>query len=189
MNLLLQAVSNTGACILFDDMRNIIAQTDISLVWKESASLLKLIKNFLEKFDLDFSQISELVVVNGPGSFTWIRSVVLIVNTLAFVFPNITLSALSYFDLFDHYPILKQSSKRDVFVCFSWDRDIEILLNEICIKKLVELWTKKAFWEVSFDLGWIFLENTPDYATICKRIVFEQKKRLDPLYIKSPNIS
>jgi transposase len=33
------------------------------------------------------------------------------------------------------------------------------------------------------------LENTPDYATICKNIVFQNKKRIAPLYIKAPNIS
>lgn len=189
MNLFIQALTTNGTCILFNDRRELLKQSHFSLLSKESSSLLTTLKAFLQESSLDFSHISEIVLVHWPGSFTGIRSITLIVNTLAFVFPNISLTALSYFDLFSDYPILKQSSKRDVFTCFWKGEEVHILPNEVCLKKLKDDGVKKVFWEVSFDLEWIMLENTPDYATICKNIVFQNKKRIAPLYIKAPNIS
>jgi tRNA A37 threonylcarbamoyladenosine modification protein TsaB len=189
MNLFLQAITDPGILILFDDTRFIIAKQNFSLLWKESSSLLREIEQFLAKQDLQTLDLNHIIVVNGPGSFTGIRSIVLIVNTLSFIFPHLKLTPLSYFDLFSWFPVVKQSSKRDIFVQFSQAEIIEIIGNTTFLEKLKERGVLKIFWDAKIDLGDIFLENIPDYDTLCKTIVLQQKKRIEPLYIKKPNIS
>jgi hydrogenase maturation factor len=72
--------------------------------------------------------LENIVVVNGPGSFTGIRTISLIANTINYVIKK-DLTEFSYFDLFDTYPICKPSSKRDTFVKKSESDEIEIIQN------------------------------------------------------------
>jgi len=48
------------------------------------------------------------------------------------------MTTLSYFDLFNSYPIIKSSSKRDCFVQFNIDSKIEIILNQELLELLKE---------------------------------------------------
>jgi hypothetical protein len=60
----------------------------------------------------------------------------LVANTLSYIFENIKLTPVSYFDLFENYPIQKASSKRDLFVKKSKNNIIEIVKNEDYIQYL-----------------------------------------------------
>jgi len=53
----------------------------------------------------------------------------LIVNTINFI-TNKDITPVNYFDLFDSFPIIKSSSKRDLFVKFNKNSEIEVLTNE-----------------------------------------------------------
>jgi len=96
---------------------------------RESSSLIGLIQGFLTQNNLKYQDLNNIVVVHGPGSFTGIRTVALIVNSIAFAIPNLSLTPISFFDLLDRYPMIKSSSKRDLFVKkMKWDK-IEVVNN------------------------------------------------------------
>jgi len=59
-----------------------------------------------------------------------VRTTVLIANTLNYVIKK-AMTALSYFDLFTKYPIIKSSSRRDHFVQKDYKHNIEILENTL----------------------------------------------------------
>lgn len=85
---------------------------------------------FLSSMNTKIKDIENIVVVHGPGSFTGIRTIVLLVNTLSFIYPKLHLTPLSFFDMYKNYPICKTSSKRDLFVKYSKSAIIEVVKNE-----------------------------------------------------------
>ncbi len=191
MNLFLNAVSRNSCLLLFDDKRNIIDSENFSIYQNESSTLWKVIDNFIKKNKLSYRDIENIVVVEWPGSFTWIRSIILVVNTLAFAFSNIHLTWISFFNLFDDYPIIKNSSKRDIF--FKKDRNEEIILlkNEEFIDFLKDNHINKVFWDFfeSEKVFWISVDEKIFYDKIILRINLKKEKFLVPLYIKKPSIS
>ena len=70
MNLFINAVSEKGKLILFDKMRNIKTQRDISLLLHESSKLIPTVNDFLVSSGYSVNDIQNIVVVHGPGSFT-----------------------------------------------------------------------------------------------------------------------
>jgi tRNA A37 threonylcarbamoyladenosine modification protein TsaB len=189
MNVLIDAVSQNGVLFLFNNERQIVDSFKMNIAWNEVQNLGKHIITFLEKNNQKVENLENIVVVHGPGSFTGIRTIVLIVNTYVFVYPHICITPVSYFELFEDFPIIKPSSKRDVFIKKSSNSDIEILSNE----ELNSFLQAEKIQKISGDMAeWYFwdiaLENQPNYAILCKNIVFQEKKRIEPLYIKKPNI-
>ena len=99
---------------LFDNKKNLLSETFFEIKWNESSLLLPKLEEFLEKNNVDYFQIENFVLVNWPGSFTWVRTAVLTINTINFITKK-NITPLSYFDLFKSFPIIKSSSKRDSF--------------------------------------------------------------------------
>ena len=186
MNLFVNAISRNAKLILFDDNKNIIQQVDFEIKWNESSLLLPKIDQFLKSNNLSYNDIKNIAVVNWPGSFTWARTIVLVINTIAFL-TNCNITPLNYFDLFNSYPIIKSSSKRDSFFKNTHNSDIIIIENN----KLEELLKKKQiesiFWE--WDIKNIKIIEKIDYYNIIKWIKLKDFKQISPLYIKKPNIS
>lgn len=184
MNLFINAVSSTWKLILFDDAKQVIADQDISLLLHESSKLISVVSDFLESQNTGYSELKNVVVVHGPGSFTWIRTIVLFVNTLAFTYENIFITPISFFELFDNYPIIKMSSKRDLFVKHEKNGIIEVLGNEDFLKIYRE---KKVYGDViNLDCD---CSTTIDYQRVISGITLKQEKIIQPLYIKKPNIT
>jgi len=109
-------------------------------------------------------------------------------NTINFVI-NKAMTSLSFFDLFSDYPIVKTSSKRDCFIKKSKDSQIEIMPNTDLEEYLKSNNITKIYWD--FDVA--KLENVEiidkiDYWNIIKKIKLDNKKRIEPIYIKKPNI-
>lgn len=191
MNLFLDAVSKNAYICLFDEKRNIIDEQNFSVYQNESSILPKLIDNFIKKNKLFYKDIENIVVVEWPWSFTGIRTIILVVNTIAFAFPNIYLTWISFFDLFENYPIIKISSKRDIFFQKNKNETIQILKNEefqalIKQKNIEYVFGDYSDWE---SLFWINIDEKIFYDNIIKNIIFTNKKSLEALYIKKPSIS
>ncbi|USN57971.1 MAG: tRNA (adenosine(37)-N6)-threonylcarbamoyltransferase complex dimerization subunit type 1 TsaB [Candidatus Peribacteria bacterium] len=129
MYLFLDAVSTKGKLLLTRSDKNIISEKTISLARLESQQLLGKIEEFLDASSVSFSDLSGIIVVHGPGSFTGVRTIVLLVNTLAYMY-HIPLFPISFFDMYRSYPIVKASSRRDLFVQLDQDEPIQILSNE-----------------------------------------------------------
>jgi len=188
MNLLINAVSKQGKLIIFDNKRNLLFQKDLQVAWNESEKLIWLVDEFLKENNLDYKDLENIVVVAGPGSFTWVRTIVLMANTINFVI-NKAMTSLSFFDLFSDYPIVKTSSKRDCFIKKSKDSQIEIMSNTVLEEYLKSNNIPKIYWD--FDVSNFenieIVENI-DYSDIINKINLDNKKRIDALYIKKPNI-
>lgn len=189
MNLFIDSISQPSTLILFSKDREIVAQKEINIAFNESSKLTKEVFDFLSSHKIASHTISNCTVINGPGSFTWVRATTLIANTLAFQ-TDTTLTPLSFFELFENYPIIKTSSKRDVFIQKSAQHDIEIITNKDCEEYLAEEKIIKTYWD--FEKNWdnaILSIHLPDYETLLKRISLKKKKIIEALYIKKPNIS
>lgn len=189
MNLLLNAVSKAWIIILFDNDRQIIDRYNIDILGNESSKLSNILDDFLNKNKLTYSNLENIIVVNWPWSFTWIRVISLLINTIAFVYKTIKLTEINFFELYSNYPIVKSSSKRDLFVKYKKDDKINIIKNEdltlymnninIIYGDLINNFLKP---EINF-------EQNINYDKIIKEIKFENKNIIKPLYIKKPSIT
>ena len=188
MYLLFDGVSSHGYIGVFNSERLCFGEENFYIQWNESTKTIPVIDNFLKTNNIWYQNISNIIVVIGPGSFTGIRTISLVVNTLAYIFPHIRLTAISFFDLYAHYPILKSSSKRDLFVKYSKSATIEIVKNE---DFYVSSDTKNIYWDVDIEklTERYTLKNTPDYHTLVQNLNLRDDKRVAPTYIKKPNIS
>ena len=157
---------------LFDNKKNLLSETFFEIKWNESSLLLP--------------KLEEFVLVNWPGSFTWVRTAVLTINTINFITKK-NITPLSYFDLFKSFPIIKSSSKRDSFFQKDNFSEIEIWENQKIKEFLEEKNISKINWDAEIEKIEI-LENI-DYCDIIKNIEFKDFKQVEALYIKKPNIS
>jgi len=184
MNLFINAVSEKWILILFNDNRKIISEKKIQILWNESSKLIWHIDTFLSENHCEYNTLENLVVVNWPGSFTWVRTIVLAINTINFITKK-SITPLSFFDLFDNYPIIKNSSRRDLFVKYQKSDNIEVVKND----------DFKFPWEIYWDIWNNLLSekiktiSNIDYTKIITNIEFQNNKLIEPLYIKKPSIS
>ena len=188
MNLFIDTISPQNILFLFNDQREILFQKNIDVRLQESSKLIWEVDLFLKEAGKTYSDLKKIVIVHGPGSFTWVRTTVLMANTIAYVV-KAEMFGVSYFELFDEYPIIKASSKRDSFVQKNHTSSIEVLQNEevrgLCEQNNIS----KIFGE-----AW-FLENIEcvsevNYTKVLEKISFDHpQSRIEPLYLKKPNIS
>lgn len=188
MNLFLDTVSCKNVLILFNNNRKIIKIHYFDSKLNESTKLIEEFDIFLKLNNLYYSDLENIVVVNWPWSFTWIRTTILFINTINFIIKKY-LTTITYFDLFDwKYPIIKISSKRDSFLKLNKDSNIIILENN----KILDLIKKYNIQIINSDL--ISLENIKiisdvNYEQIINNIKLEKNFIVSPFYFKKPNIS
>jgi hypothetical protein len=110
------------------------------------------------------------------------------VNTLAYTFDHITLTPVNFFDLYSSYPIVKSSSKRDLFVKLSKSDIIRVMSNADFEEQTQ---SEEVYGDTTHDRfeREIHISQEIDYSKFLKTISLEKNKRLAPLYIKKPNIS
>jgi len=184
MNILLDTISAKNALILFDNKRVIWEKHFFDVRLQESTLLIEEFDAFLKKNHLDYTDLENIVVVNGPGSFTGVRTTVLLVNTINFVLKK-NITTLTYFDLFENYPIIKTSSKRDCFLKMEKESEIEIIQNEDLKERLTGI--KTVYWDMVLEN--IETISEVNYEKIIQNIVLKNKKIVEPYYLKKPNIS
>ncbi len=189
MNLFIDSLSSPARLILFETHHTIIAQKNIDIYRNESSKLIGEITSFLSENDKNIENLKNIVTTHGPWSFTGVRSVILTVNTLAFR-TDIFLTPINYFQLYDSYPIVKCSSKRDVFIKKCPESNIEIISNQDCISYIQNHNIKKIYWdfEIWENVGILCVKEI-DYAAIIKNLQLQKEKQIEALYIKKPNIN
>ena len=207
INLFINAVTQNWALILFDENKKIISQKNIEILWNESSKLVEIIDNFLKEESIKYTDLENLVVVNWPWSFTGVRTIVLAINAINFIIKKNTpwkkspggITPLSFFDLFENYPIIKSSSRRDLFVKYKKSDKIQIVKNEDFIlspffKGSTEgkgLDFNIIYWDLSNNIlsESIKVNSKINYKKVIENIDFQEKRLIEPLYIKKPNIS
>ena len=185
MNLFINPISKNCNIFLFNDKREIIDNIVFELKWNESSLLLPTINDFLKKNNIGYFDINNIVLVNGPWSFTWVRTAVLAINSINYIIKK-NLTALSYFELFKDYPIIKSSSKKDCFFKKNEKDQIEIIENDKLKDILVKDKIEKIYWES--DIENIEIIEKIDYLSIIKELKFQNLEKIEPLYLKKPNI-
>lgn len=186
MNLFINAISKNAYLALFNEKREILKSKNFEIKWNESSLLLPTINDFLKENGLDSFKLENIVCINWPGSFTWVRTIVLVVNTISFVTNSLKLTPISYFDLFKTYPIIKASSKRDSFFKKDKNSSVEIIYNDELEKALQKENKKTIYWE--WDLENIEIIEKIDYYDIIKNIELKDFTKIEVLYIKKPSI-
>lgn len=186
MNLFINTIAKKSYFWLFDKNKKLKDEIYFEIKGNESSLLLPKLEEFLNKNNLKYEQIENFILVNGPWSFTWVRTVVLAINTINFITKK-SITPISYFDLFDDFPIIKSSSKRDSFFKKDKNSEIEIWGNEKIKKFLEENNIKILYWEWQIEKTEI-LENIK-YCDIINKIGLKDFRRVEALYIKKPNIS
>lgn len=186
MNLFLDTISPNNALILFNNDRKIIKKYFFDVRLNESTRLIEELHNFLENSWVWYNDLENIVVVNGPGSFTGVRTTVLLVNTINYTIKK-HITTLTYFDLFPTYPIIKASSKRDSFVKFSSKDEIQVIENDALKNMIQEKDISQIFWDV--HISWVETQNTVDYEAIIQNIIFQDNLIVSAFYCKKPNIS
>lgn len=193
MNLFINAISTKWILILFNNNRKIIFEQNIEILWNESSKLILLIDEFLKKNTISYFDLDNIILVNWPWSFTGVRTIVLVINSINFII-NKNITSISFFDLFEKYPIIKSSSRRDLFVKYKKNDKIQIVPND----KFILKW--KIYWDLNNNLlseKFNIISNI-NYTKIISNIVFKtndswkkiyKTKLIEPLYIKKPNIS
>jgi hypothetical protein len=85
MNLFVDTISELCNIIIFDNSRHIIDTLEYNIKWNESSLLIPKIDKIIKKNNLEYEDLSNIVVVNWPWSFTWIRTTVLVINTINYI--------------------------------------------------------------------------------------------------------
>lgn len=188
MYLFFNGVSTHWYIALLSKSKDIIESENFSIAGNESSKAWDIIESFLRKQQLTYTDIQNIICVIGPWSFTAVRTISLVINTLAYCYKQIEITPVNFFDLYSEYPIVKSSSKRDLFVKMDESAIIEVMTN-IDFENRCE--KTKIFWDTNMcrfekDLE---ISDSIKYDELCKNIILQNNKRIAPLYIKKPNIS
>lgn len=142
---------------------------------KQSTIIMPLLNNLLNQLDLEVNDITEIIVVNGPGSFTGVRLGVTIAKTIAFCL-NISikcinsLSVKAISDGFEHlYYAIKDTKGAYIGKAINKKLEIDYLLNnEVTELNLVT--------DVIYDISKLY-----DYEEL-----FEEMPAhlINPIYVK-----
>ncbi|MBP9779329.1 hypothetical protein KBD33_01760 [Candidatus Gracilibacteria bacterium] len=165
-----------------------IIETDTSRILK--SEIIKKTGNDFEiipKVFVDLSKeysLKEIWCITGPGPFTLLRIITLILNSISYNDSNIILKSGHYFELlrgFDATPIL-QANKHEYLIKTSNAIETIIKIEDLPLGKFI---------------GYIDEISIPGYTEYHENIetimnMFSQREniqRLSPLYIKAPNIT
>jgi len=191
MILLIDTINKPSFVILFNENRKKAGEKSWDSIYNEASTLMPNIDELLKQNKLDYSDLENIVVINWPGSFTWVRTTALTANTVSYL-KKTPLTELNYFDLYEmqynDYPIIKTSSKRDVFILKNNTSEIEILSNNALDNYLKENNIKIIYWELNENNLDLEIKNNINYEEIVQKIELEKKEKITPFYVKKPNI-
>lgn len=188
MNIFIDAISPIWAMVLFED-KKIIKQSELKILWSEFSSFLETFMEFLEENDKKIEDISWILVVNWPWWFTWTRIISLVVNTIQFVY-WIPLESIDYFTLLEklwfNYPIIIKANKKEYLIKNKISDEPKIVSIEN-----IGPWEYAWIWDIKdFEDKKIFLNQVVQYNKLIEEYDFAWKmKRVEPFYIKRPNIT
>lgn len=193
MILFIDTISKPCFIWLFDDKKNLIDSKIYDITGNESMTLNPNIDELLKKNSISYFDLENIVLVNWPGSFTGIRTAVLVANTINFIIKK-NMTGIDYFSMcelaFDNkFPIVKDSSRRDLFIKKDKSSKIEIIPNEELIAYLKENNISELYWDTNIDLENTKKISSIDYVKVLNKIKLSNETKLEAFYMKKPNIS
>ncbi len=193
MILFIDTISKPCFIWLFDDDKNLLDSKIYDITGNESMTLNPNIDELLKKNHTSYFDLENIVLVNWPGSFTWIRTAVLVANTINFII-NKRMTGIDYFSMYElafpaSYPIIKDSSRRDLFIKKDNTSKIEIIPNEELLEYLKENKISEIYWDTNINLDNTKKITNIDYIKVLNKIKLDNKTKLEAFYMKKPNIS
>lgn len=202
--LAINTASSKTAIALFDEGNNLLFEKNWQSQNDEAEKLMPEIAAALKEEGLEFSDIDEVFVVKGPGSFTGLRIGVTVANTIAYL-NECDLFAVDTFEYWWEAACAK-SVVPDALLVFAgkggvylsvFGKDVEIVNLEDLNEKLKFAGIKKVFGDISEEQkaileGVEFVEMEESFGKICGRLhgkKLESVKLVVPLYVKNPGIT
>lgn len=188
MYIFIDAISSDWVLILFEKNK-IIDSLSLDIKWKESNEFLSKLEEIVNRNNINFKDLSGIVVINWPGSFTGTRVISLIVNTINFVHHTL-LENINYFEFLEYmgnwYPMAIKANKWEYLIKKSKDENPII----IAISELSE-WNYFWIWDnIDFEKNESRVQLKKDYKKFIQEFEFNWKnQRIEPFYIKKPNIT
>jgi len=188
MYIFIDTISKISTLILFKD-KKIISQKQFDILWKEYDNFLDTLTSFLSENKVTFDHITWLSVINWPWWFTWTRIISLAINTISFIY-KIPIDSFDYFFLLEKawysYPMIIKANRWEYLLKISWDSKPELtIISNLKKGKYSWIWNVLDF--ENYD---IYVEYISDYGVFINNYSFNWKfERMEPYYIKKPNIS
>ncbi|HBB27444.1 TPA: hypothetical protein DCZ36_03035 [Candidatus Gracilibacteria bacterium] len=189
MHLFIDTISTPATYLLFSSERTILSQEFIELRGRESEYFLVSLLQFLKKNKMEYEDLKGVVIVNGPGSFTAMRIITLTINTLSFVHP-VPLYGIDYFTLSElsmsGYPLLLRANRGEYLVQKKKNTQARLIaIPDIPPGEYFGMGDINDFTSAS-----ISIQSNLRYDVFCRNFQSENPvQRIEPIYIKKPNIS
>jgi len=153
---------------------------------EHSKYVLTMIKTILDENNIKKNDIKEIIVVNGPGSFTGIRIGVVIAKTLSYTLniPIKTITSLEAFGISDseYFDIIALPDTKGFYYLI---RSGNIFKEPAYLNKEdFSAFTKDNNYKVSYNKNYDF-DKILNYT---KNINYTDSKNVNPIYIKRLNI-
>ncbi len=164
----------------------------------EAEKLMPEIFEILKNAELKFTDIVEVFVIKGPGSFTGLRVGVTVANTLAYL-NKCKLFAINTFEYLHHmseFPVLLFAGSGGVYLSIRNKKPVLINLHE-----LNGILKKEKIKNVCGDItpeqkailnGVKFIDCKKTFGQIMREVLslkYVPLKIVEPLYIKEPGIT
>ncbi|MDD2566022.1 MAG: hypothetical protein PHZ26_03705 [Candidatus Gracilibacteria bacterium] len=188
MYIFIDTISPAATLIIFDN-KKIISKKTFDILGKEYDKFLDTLLGFLEENNISVDELNGIAVINGPGGFTGTRIISLTVNALSFT-KNIKIDSFSYFDFLEKsgefYPMLIKANKGEYLIKNSQELEPQLILtNDIESGKYTGIGNI-----LDFENKQISIEGSRNYEKFIANYSFNgELKRMEPYYIKKPNIS
>ena len=132
------SMSSVSISIVRDDIILALIQKDIPNM--HSVYVTKFVKDALDQAGIDANSVDNIMVVNGPGSFTGVRIGVTIAKTYGFLINKdiIPISSLKSLAISSNYKGIIMSmipANKTSYYVGIYDSNYEILENERCVNK------------------------------------------------------
>jgi len=195
------ASRNTQIALLQDN--KILKEKEWVSANDESEKLMPEIDKLLKNKKLKYSDLNEIIVVKGPGSFTGLRVGVSVANAISYV-QKIPVYGVDTFNFLraksnekDIEVIVLLAGRSEIYVQFEYKGRPMIHKTEEAIKLLKEKGIKKVSGELLADQKKLFkkIKFLEPKKTFGQALLSIEKKDLEkqdiiePLYIKGPGIS
>lgn len=205
------ASSETAIALINDDKTEIIIEKSWKSQNNEAEFLMPEIQKCLKSSLLDWKDLSQVLVIKGPGSFTGLRIGVVVANTLKYLL-NIKLSSINTFEyLWSAYEkqedtpntaLLIFAGQRGVYLSKSpndiSEKEVSILPIEDIPSSLAEINVQNIYGDISEDqkaqlknFTHIELKNSfaENVLNILQNKSFENETTIYPVYVKAPAIT
>jgi len=188
------ALLRSTVCICKDDeVTDAVSWDDTA---KEAENLMPSIIGMLHENNLNLKDISNVLVVKGPGPFTALRVGVVLANTIAANVKGVSLSAISTFELLEKMggdaefdAVVLNAGGKSVFVYRNGEVEIKTEFDSKlkCIGDL----TARQFEEYGVMLE--LVEKELSFEEVCAKLDLDkygvEELPLLPYYVKDPSIT